>query len=153
MKNISRFKLSIDRTKAPKKMGTFKDIYLFVNYVLTRRGSFYFTGWCWKGSKDDKGTAAKDFFTRYPNGWFNRLFHFLRVTTRREREVAQSSRSKWNLQYLFITHVPEPLQTLFFIQNGGNDSRMHPSSGSPLKKASRKREFFSLEQKEIMISF
>lgn len=29
MKNISCFKLSIDRTKAPKKMGTFKDIYLF----------------------------------------------------------------------------------------------------------------------------
>ena len=151
MKNISCFKLSIDRTKAPKKNG-FIQGHLLVSRISSR-GSFYFTGWCWKGSKDDKGTAAKDFFTRYPNGWFNRLFDFLRVTTRRGREVAQSSRSKWNLQYLFITHVPEPPQTQFFIQNGGTDSRMHPSSGSPLKKASRKRTFFSLEQKEIMISF
>ena len=40
MKNISRFKLSIDRTKAPKKMGTFKDIYLFVNYVFPVEGHF-----------------------------------------------------------------------------------------------------------------
>ena len=35
MKNISRFKLSIDRTKAPKKMGTFKDIYFPVEGHFT----------------------------------------------------------------------------------------------------------------------
>lgn len=77
MKNISCFKLSIDRTKAPKKNGFIQGHLLVCELRISCRGSFYFTGWCWKGSKDDKGTAAKDFFTRYPNGWFNRLFDFL----------------------------------------------------------------------------
>lgn len=40
MKNISCFKLSIDRTKATKKMGTFKNIYLFVNYIFSVEGHF-----------------------------------------------------------------------------------------------------------------
>ena len=53
----------------------------------------------------------------------------------------------------FINYAPEPLQTPSFIENGEADSRMHPSSGFALKKASRKRVVFSLEQKEIMISF
>ena len=38
MKNVSCFQLSIDRSKAPKKMGTFKDISLFGSYVFPVEG-------------------------------------------------------------------------------------------------------------------
>ena len=40
MKSVSCFKLSIDRSKAPKKMGTFKDISPFGNYVFPVEGDF-----------------------------------------------------------------------------------------------------------------
>ncbi len=53
----------------------------------------------------------------------------------------------------FINHAPEPLQTPSFIQLERTDTSLQPSNGFALKKASRKRVVFSLEQKEILISF
>ena len=40
MKNVSCFQLSIDRSKAPKKMGTFKDISLFGNFIFPLVGEY-----------------------------------------------------------------------------------------------------------------
>lgn len=40
MKNVFCFKLSIDRSKVFKKMGIFKDIFLFGNYLFFVEGDF-----------------------------------------------------------------------------------------------------------------
>ena len=40
MKNVSCFKLNIDRSKAPKKMGTLKDISLFGNFIFPTDGEY-----------------------------------------------------------------------------------------------------------------
>ena len=40
MKNVSCFQLSIDRSKAPKKMGTFKDISSFGNFIFPLEGEY-----------------------------------------------------------------------------------------------------------------
>ena len=40
MKNVSCFQLSIERSRAPKKMGTFKDISLFGNFIFPLQGEF-----------------------------------------------------------------------------------------------------------------
>ena len=40
MKNVTCFKLSIDRSKAPKKMGTLKDVSLFGNFTFPTDGEY-----------------------------------------------------------------------------------------------------------------
>ena len=40
MKKVSCFQLCIDRSKAPKKMVTFKDISLFGNFIFPIEGEY-----------------------------------------------------------------------------------------------------------------
>ena len=40
MKNVTCFKLSIDRSKTPKKMGTLKDVSLFGNFTFPADGEY-----------------------------------------------------------------------------------------------------------------
>lgn len=40
MKNVTCFKLSIDRSRAPKKMGTLKDVSLFGNFTFPTDGEY-----------------------------------------------------------------------------------------------------------------
>ena len=87
MKNISRFKLSIDRTKAPKKMGTFKDIYLFVNYVFPVEGHFTSLAGVGKEVKTTKAQLQKISSRDTPMAGSTSTL-ISSVTTRRGREVA-----------------------------------------------------------------
>ena len=71
----------------------------------------------------------------------------------REGELQAHLTEEETYSIRFINHPPEPLQIPSFIENGRTESSIQSSSGFALKKASRKRVVFSLEQKEIMISF
>ena len=53
----------------------------------------------------------------------------------------------------FINHAPEPVQVPLFLNTDRSTTTLLPSMGFGLKKSSGKRVVFSLDQKEIMISF
>ena len=159
MKNVSCFKLSIDRSKAPKKIGTFKDISLFGNYLFPVEGDFtggiiaHSLAGVGKEVKKTKAQLQKISSRNAPMAGSTGSSISSELPPAREGELQGHPDQSETYSIRFINHAPEPLQTPSFIENGEIDRRMHPSSGFALKKASRKRVVFSLEQKEIMISF
>lgn len=159
MKNVSCFKLTIDRTKAPKKIGTLKDISLFGNFTFPTDGEY------------DSGVIDKSMAF---------LGRELRKTKAQVREIASresclagstgSSISSELPQHLerqsqvspppqelyiirFINHASEPVQLPTLEEYPRPSSFLSPPSGYALKKNSGKRVIFSLAQKEIMILF
>ena len=159
MKNVSCFKLSIDRSKAPKKMGTFKDISLFGNYLFHVEGDFtggiiaHSLAGVGKEVKKTKAQLQKITSRNAPIAGSTGSSISSELPPAREGELQGHPDQSETYSIRFINHAPEPMRTPSFIENGEIDRRMHPSSGFALKKASRKRVVFSLEQKEIMISF
>ena len=159
MRNVSCFKLSIDRSKAPKKMGTFKDISLFGNYLFPVEGDFtggitdHSLAGVGKEVKKTKAQLQKISSRNAPMAGSTGSSISSELPPAREGELQGHPDQSETYSIRFINHAPEPLQTPSFIENGEIDRRMHPSRGFALKKASRKRVVFSLEQKEIMISF
>ena len=75
------------------------------------------------------------------------------LPTAREGESRSHPTQHETYSIRFINHAPEPLQTPSFIENGRTVTSLQPSHGYAVKNVSRKRVVFSLEQKEIMLSF
>ena len=80
------FKLNIDRSKAPKKMGTLKDISLFGSFAFPMDGE-YASGLVaqslagvGKMVKKDQGASKKAGFKRILLGWCDGVFYFIRAS-------------------------------------------------------------------------
>jgi len=159
MKNVSCFQLSIDRSKAPKKMGTFKDISLFGNFVFPLEGeyaggviarSLAGTGKLSKKTKEHlrkvssrcsplAGSTGASVSSELPQG---------------SDEQLHSTSSQGDVYSIrFINHAPEPIQFPSLLDTDRILTPYLPAKGFGLKRNSGKRVVFSLAQKEIMISF
>ena len=159
MKNVSCFQLSIDRSKAPKKMGTFKDISLFGNFVFPLEGeyaggviarSLAGTGKLSKKTKEHlrkvssrcsplAGSTGAPVSSELPQG---------------SDEQLHSTSSQGDVYSIrFISHAPEPIQFPSLLDTNRILTLYLPAKGFGLKRNSGKRAVFSLAQKEIMISF
>ena len=159
MKNVSCFQLSIDRNKAPKKMGTFKDISLFGNFVFPLEGeyaggvvarSLAGSGKVSMKTKEHlrkissrcsplAGSTGASVSSELPQGSGEQLY-----STSCQGDV---------YSIRFINHAPEPVQFPSLLEMERILTPWLPSKGFGLKKNSGKRVVFSLAQKEIMISF
>ena len=159
MKNVSCFKLTIDRSNAPKKMGTFKDISLFGNYIFPLEEEYaggiiaHSLAGVGKEVKKTKAQLQKISSRNTPMAGSTGSSISSELPPAREGEsrIHQTQDETYSIR--FINHTPEPLQTPSFIERGRTVPSLQPSNGYAVKKASRKRVVFSLEQKEIMISF
>ena len=160
MKNVSCFQLSIERSRAPKKMGTFKDISLFGNFIFPVQGEFaggiiaHSLAGIGKVVKKTKAQIQKITTRNSPmaGSTASSISSQLPVPQTRE-EGLQSLSSQDVYSVRFINHAPEPLQSPSFFPSGRIATNLQPSNGYALKKSSGKRVIFSLAQKEIMISF
>ena len=160
MKNVSCFQLSIERSRAPKKMGTFKDISLFGNFIFPLQGEFaggiiaHSLAGIGKVVKKTKAQIQKITTRNSPmaGSTGSSISSQLPVPQTRE-EGLQSLSSQEVYSVRFINHAPEPLQSPSFFPSGRITTNLQPSNGYALKKSSGKRVIFSLAQKEIMISF
>ena len=159
MKNVSCFKLCIDRSRAPKKMGTFKDISLFGNFLFPLEGDYAggiiarSLAGVGREVKKTKAQLLKISLRNAPMAGSTGSSISSELPPAREGELQAHRTEEEAYSIRFINHAPEPLQIPSFIENGRTESSIQPSSGFALKKASRKRVVFSLEQKEIMIAF
>ena len=160
MKNVSCFQLSIERSRAPKKMGSFKDISLFGNFIFPLQGEFaggiiaHSLAGIGKVVKKTKAQIQKITTRNSPmaGSTGSSISSQLPVPQTRE-EGLQSLSSQDVYSVRFINHAPEPLQSPSFFPSGRITTNLQPSNGYALKKSSGKRVIFSLAQKEIMISF
>ena len=160
MKNVSCFQLSIERSRAPKKMGTFKDISLFGNFIFPLQGEFaggiiaHSLAGIGKVVKKTKAQIQKITTRNSPmaGSTGSSISSQLPVPQTRE-EGLQSLSSQDVYSERFINHAPEPLQSPSFFPSGRIATNLQPSNGYALKKSSGKRVIFSLAHKETMISF
>ena len=159
MKNVSCLKLSIDRSRVPKKMGTFKDISQYGNFIFPLDGE-YAAGIIARslagiGKEVKKTNAQLQKISSRDNPMAGSTGSSVssELPPAEEGEFQGHPTQDETYSIRFINHAQEPLQTPSFIQSERTDRSLQPSNGFALKKASRKRVVFSLEQKEIMISF
>lgn len=81
--------------QSSQENGYLQGYFLVWELHLSSRWGTYSRHYCtilgrhWERSEEDKGTAAKDFFTRHPNGRFYRLFCFIRISTSGRRGVTK----------------------------------------------------------------
>ena len=160
MKNVSCFQLSIERSRAPKKMGTFKDISLFGNFIFPLQGEFaggiiaHSLAGIGKVVKKTKAQIQKITTRNSPMAGSTGSSISLQLPVPQTREQGLQSLSSQDVYSVrFINHAPEPLQSPSYFQSGRIATNLQPSNGYALKKSSGKRVIFSLAQKEIMISF
>lgn len=159
MKNVSCFQLSIDRSKAPKKMGTFKDISLFGNFLFPMEGQYAAgviarslagTG---KVSKKTKEHLRKISSRCSPLAGSTGASVSSELPQGSEEQLHSTSCQGDVYSIRFINHAPEPIQWPSLLETDRILTPWLPSKGFGLKKNSGKRVVFSLAQKEIMISF
>ena len=159
MKNVSCFRLSIDRSKAPKKMGTFKDISLFGNFLFPLEGeyaggviarSLAGTG---KVSKKTKEHLRKISSRCSPLAGSTGAAVSSELPRGSEGQLHSTSCQGDVYSIRFINHAPEPIQCPVLLETDRILTPWLPSKGFGLKENSGKRVVFSLAQKEIMISF
>lgn len=119
------FKLSIDRSKAPKKMGTFKDIFPFGNYIFPQEKDFtrgIIARWLAGVGKEVKKTMAqlqKFSLRNAPMAGSTDSSISSKLPPAREGELQGHADQNKTYGICFTNHVPEPLQSPSFIKNGG----------------------------------
>lgn len=159
MKNVSCFQLSIDRSKAPKKMGTFKDISLFGNFIFPIEGEYAggiiatSLAGVGKVSKKTKGQLKKIAARESPLAGSTGASVSSELPQSIDEGPSNSSHQGDIYSIRFINHAPEPVLLPSLLENDRIRTSLLPSEGFGLKKNSGKRVVFSLAQKEIMISF
>ena len=151
MKNVSCFQLSIERSRAPKKMGIF---------IFPLQGEFaggiiaHSLAGIGKVVKKTKAQIQKITTRNSPMAGSTGSSISLQLPVPQTREQGLQSLSSQDVYSVrFINHAPEPLQSPSYFQSGRIATNLQPSNGYALKKSSGKRVIFSLAQKEIMISF
>ena len=160
MKNVSCFKLNIDRSKAPKKMGTLKDISLFGNFIFPTDGEYaggmitqsLLTGLgreLKKTKAQVQKIASRESYLAGATG--SSISSELPQAVERQSQGSAPPQDLYSIR--FINHAPEPVQLPTLEEYPRPSSFLSPPSGYALKKNSGKRVVFTLAQKEIMISF
>ena len=159
MKNVSCFQLSIDRSKAPKKMGTFKDISLFGNFAFPLEGEYaggiiaHSLAGIGKVSKKTKEQLKKISSRCSPLAGSTGASVSSELPQGSDEQLHNTSCQGDVYSIRFINHAPEPIQLPSVLETDRVLTPWLPSKGFGLKKNSGKRVVFSLAQKEIMISF
>ena len=154
MKNVACFQLLIDRSKAPKKMGTFKDISLFGNFIFPVEGDY--AGGIIARSLAGIGKVSRK--TKVQLAKIASRDSLMAGSTGASElpmqadEQPQSSAPEDDLYSIrFINHAAEPIHLPSVHQYDRIIPTLVPSHGFDLKKNSGKRVVLSLVQKEIMI--
>jgi len=161
MKNVRCKKLVIDRTKAPGKVGTFKDISLFGNYTFSSDGgmaaqSLAGIGKLTKKTKVQVQTIAMRSEPIAGASGATTSDDMLRQSDERvdgqleDGEMYSVKFVQLGLELSTTTAIDNPSPT-------ANDIRLsnqvRPSAGFAIKKGGAKRVTFTQEQKDIMVSF
>ena len=159
MKNVSCFKLRIDRSRAPKKNGYIQGHFPIWELLFPLEGDYAggiiacSLAGVGKEVKKTEAQLQKISLRNAPMAGSTGSSISSELPPAREGELQAHLTEEETYSIRFINHAPELLQIPSFIENGRAESSIQLSSGFALKKASRKRVVFSLEQKEIMISF
>ena len=117
MKNVTCFKLSIDRSKAPKKMGTLKDVSLFGNFTFPTDGEYgggiFAKSMVGVGRELGKTKVQVQKTTSRESclagATWSSISNELPQTLERDSQVSPSS-ELYSIR--FISHAPEPVQLL-----------------------------------------
>ena len=156
MKNVQCRKLIIDRSKAPKKVGTLKDISLYGNF------QFPIAGDCSGGliarsiagvGKELKKTKAQ------VEALASRSHPIAGATGATATEelcfiaADRQNCSEEPYSIRFIQHTPDPVNAVTMVPVEEGITRHIAKSGYALKTSGAKRVTFTLEQKEVMIEF
>ena len=156
MKNVQCRKLNIDRSKAPDKVGTLKDISLYGNFQFPTAGQY-------SGGLIARSIAGVGKEVKKTKVQVQALASRSRpiagstgATTTEELCVTTTDRRNpsgvpYGIQ--FIQHAPEPVIQVTTVPAEEGLTRHITKSGYPLKTGGTKRVTFTLEQKEVMIEF
>ena len=159
IKNTSCFELLIDRGKAPKKMGTLKDISLYDSFTFPLDGDY--AGGLVARSLAGVGKEIKKTKVQLQSlsGRTAPLAGATGATIQQEmtptaQAETQSTMPATAYSINFVQHEPEPLITP---NKPREDHYVHkekqPPEGFAIKKPSGKRVTFTMAQKEIMVQF
>ena len=156
---MSCFKLNIDRSKAPKKMGTLKDISLFGSFAFPMDGEYASglvaqslagVGKMVKKTKVQvKKLASRESCLAGATG--SSISSELPEPLERQSAVSIQPQDVYTIR--FINHAPETVLAPTLDNVPRPSSFPSPPSGFALKKNSGKKTVFSLAQKEIMMLF
>ncbi|CAH3119243.1 unnamed protein product [Pocillopora meandrina] len=159
MKNMSCLKLNINRSKAPKKMGTLKDISLFGSFAFPMDGEYASglvaqslagVGKMVKKTKVQvKKLASRESCLAGATG--SSISSELPEPLERQSAVSIQPQDVYTIR--FINHAPETVLAPTLDNVPRPSSFPSPPSGFALKKNSGKKTVFSLAQKEIMMLF
>ena len=158
MKNVKCRKLQINRTKAPDKVGTLKDISLYRSFQFPTSGTY--SGGLIARSLSAVGKELKKTKAQI-QALSNRTSPIAGATGATTTEDFQSPASSavrrsfgqesYNLR--FIQHAPDPVVPVSMRPLDGESRSRVEKAGYALKMGEGKRVVFMLEQKEIMIEF
>ena len=139
MKNVSCFPLSIERSRAPKKMGIF---------IFPLQGEFaggiiaHSLAGIGKVVKKTKAQIQKITTRNSPMAGSTGSSISLQLPVPQTREQGLQSLSSQDVYSVrFINHAPEPLQSPSYFQSGRIATNLQPSNGYALKKSSGKSNF------------
>ena len=161
MKNIRSKKLVIDRTKAPGKVSTFKDISSFGNYTFSSDGgmsaqSLVGIG---KSTKKTKVQVLTIAMRSEPIAWAlgaTTSDDMLRQSDERVDGQLEDS-DTYSVKFVQLGLEPSTTTAIDNPSLTANDIRLsdqvRPSAGFAVKKRGAKRVTFAQEQKDIMLSF
>ena len=156
---MSCFKLNINRSKAPKKMGTLKDISLFGSFAFPMDGEYASglvaqslagVGKMVKKTKVQvKKLASRESCLAGATG--SSISSELPEPLERQSAVSIQPQDVYTIR--FINHALETVLAPTLDNVPRPSSFPSPPSGFALKKNSGKKTVFSLAQKEIMMLF
>ena len=155
MKNVQCRKLNIDRTKAPNKVGTLKDISLFGNFQFPKAGQY--SGGLIARSLAGAGKELKKTKAQV-QALASRscpIAGATGATTTEELYMPSTDRGNYSgepYSIHFIQHATEPVVPVNMVPVEGLATHI-AKSGYALKTGGAKRVTFTLEQKELMIEF
>ena len=155
MKNVQCRKLNIDRTKAPNKVGTLKDISLFGNFQFPTLGQY--SGGLIARSLAGAGKELKKTKAQV-QALASRscpIAGATGATTTEELYLSSTDRGNYSgepYSIRFIQHATEPVIPVNMVPAEGLTTHI-AESGYTLKAGGAKRVTFTLEQKEVMIEF
>ncbi|KAJ7380570.1 hypothetical protein OS493_009037 [Desmophyllum pertusum] len=165
MKNVKCLKLVIDRTKAPKKVGSLKDISQFGSFRFPLSGKYSGGLVCRSlvglGKTSSKTQAQMKNFSSVPFPIAGETgaktedmdLHAVSMPEENDGQSVQSDSETYSVK--FIQHADQ--QTILVQPNlvVPSDAALaqQPEPGFALKQTSGKIVLFSLEQKQIMIAY
>ena len=155
-KNVICRKLIIDRSKAPEKLGTLKDILLYGSFQFPSSGGVVARSLAGIGKELKKTQQQLQSLSNRSNP----IAGSTGATTTEEipflaHTISQQNQNPANYSVNFIQHATAGQQPALegFRSAEASIQQNLPKAGFTLKTGGAKRTVFTLEQKEIMIEF